>query len=447
MSTGRESGLRTGGGRGGSLTTHHNNIGAMFGRMPWFVLLVIVALTVWGTAVLYSSTYDDPSNQGLWLRHALRFLPALAIACALALLPLKIWARLAFPGYAVALVLLIGVELFGEMGGGAARWLDIGPVRVQPSEFMKLAVSLALARYYHWVLSERRNQQGGGRSAAMRRDRAVGLRLFGRYLTAPFAGLTIHIPPLVMILVPSLLVILQPDLGTGLMVIATGFAIMMLAGGNLTMLWVLMAVQVVAVFAVPFTLTPDQRNNPASGLGLGAIAYFHLLKPYQQKRVDSLLDPSSDPLGAGYQSEQAKIAIGSGGIGGKQWMRGTQSRLDYIPEQHTDFVFTAMAEEFGFVGSMIFMLTWAFLLGYGLYAAVSSQSLFGKFAAAGATVTIAFYVAFNIGMVTGLLPVVGVPLPLISYGGTAMLTVMTCFGLILSVRIHRDETVSANGLL
>lgn len=447
MSTGRESGLRTAGGRGGSLGANYNNIGAMLGRMPWFVLLVIVALTGWGTAVLYSSTYDDPSNQGLWLRHAARFVPALGIACALALLPLKFWARMAFPAYFLAVVLLVGVELFGVMGGGAARWLYVGPVRVQPSEFMKLAVTLALARYYHWVLSERRNLQSGGRNNPMRRDRAGGLRSFGRYMTAPFAGLTIHIPAAVMIIVPALLIVVQPDLGTALMVIATGFAIMVLAGVNLTMLWVVIAVQVMAVFVVPFTLTQEQRENPASGLGLGAIAYFQLLKPYQQKRVDSLLDPSSDPLGAGYQSEQAKIAIGSGGVGGKQWMRGTQSRLDYIPEQHTDFVFTAMAEEFGFVGSMIFMLTWAFLLGYGLYSAASCQSLFGKFAAGGATVTIAFYVAFNIGMVSGLLPVVGVPLPLVSYGGTAMLTVMACFGLILSVRIHRDEAVSANGLL
>lgn len=389
---------------------------AKLGRMPWFLVAVLVGMAVAGVAVLFSSTYGDPRESGLPLRHAMRFLPALAAMFILALVPLKIWMRLAYPGYLAAFVLLVGVELFGVSGGGAERWLPLGPVRVQPSEFMKLALTLALAKYYHIALSNRHN------------------------------AFLVHVPAAIMIALPAALVLAQPDLGTTLMLVSAGFAIMFFAGFSKEFVAGVVLFQLVSMPLVHYLLPDDMRENRASWLGLGSVAYFYVLKDYQRARVDTLLDPASDPLGAGYQSEQGRIAIGSGGLGGKGYLQGSQSRLDYIPEQHTDFIFTALAEEFGFLGSTLLMLIWFGVLAWSLAIAARCRSLFGKYAAGGAVVTVAFYVAFNIGMVTGLLPVVGVPLPLISYGGTAMITVMACFGLVISAHIHKDEALPTRGL-
>ena len=401
----RDSGLRNRRSIGGA---NPNNLGSKLGRMPWMVVFALTAMALFGTMVLYASTINDPVEGGLPVRHIMRFFPVLVGMLIAALVPLGVWSRLAFPLYFIALILLIGVEVAGQAGGGAVRWLDIGPVRIQPSEIMKVAVTLALARYYQWVLRKEQRETSG---IALKSHKPPLLR---RLFVKPITDLAVHVPAIVIMGVPAALVMIQPDLGTALMVLATGFAIMVFAGLNLTLIGVAIAAQVVAVFTVPVLLTEEQRANPASNLGFGSIAYFFILKEYQQKRVDSLLDPSSDPLGTGYQAEQARIAVGSGGFDGKGYLGGTQSQLDYIPEQHTDFIFTALAEEFGFLGSVLFLTFWAVLLGYGLYVAARATSLFGKFAAGGAVVTVAFYVAFNIGMVLGLLPVVGVPLPLVS---------------------------------
>ncbi|MEL6259300.1 MAG: rod shape-determining protein RodA [Pseudomonadota bacterium] len=361
-----------------------------FARMPWGLVTLITGLALVGTAMLYSSTITNPENAALPMRHFSRFFLAFGLMIALALTPLWVWMRAALPAYGVALVLLVGVDLFGDSGGGAERWLVIGPLRLQPSEIMKLALTLAVAGYYH-------NRQ---------KDH--------------FGGFWVHVPPLIMIMLPAAFVLRQPDLGTALTIVASGLVIVYFAG----LFWrVIIAGAVAGTVGAPF-------------------AYFYLLKDYQRARVETLWNPNADPLGAGYQSEQARIAIGSGGLDGKGFTQGTQSQLDFIPEQHTDFIFTVLAEEFGFFGSAGLLTVWAAVIIWGFLIAVRSHSLFGRYAGIGAVATLAFYVAFNIGMVAGLLPVVGIPLPLISYGGTAMFTVMAGFGLILSVHIHREAKVA-----
>ena len=356
------------------------------GRMPWGLVALIVGLAMFGTAMLYSSTATNPASADLPVKHFTRFVFSFVLMIGLALTPLSLWKKAAFPAYGAAFILLIGVEFFGSSGGGAERWLQLGPVRLQPSEFMKLALVMAVAAYYQITL----------------RDNA--------------GGFLVHVPALLMVLAPAVLILRQPDLGTALTVVAAGLVMIYFAG----LYWKLIIMAVVGgVLGAPF-------------------AYFYVLKDYQRARVETLWNPSADPLGAGYQSEQARIAIGSGGWDGKGFTQGTQSQLDFIPEQHTDFIFTVMAEEFGFLGSAGLLLVWAAVIVWGFLIAVRCNSLFGRYAAIGAVATIAFYVAFNVGMVAGLLPVVGIPMPLISYGGTAMLTVMAAFGLILSVHLHRD---------
>lgn len=396
--------------------TESFSLRARLGRMPWALVFTLIGIAAFGVMVLFSSTSTTPSEADLPLRHAMRFIPALGVLLILALVPLSWWLWLAYPAYAVGVILLLGVHFIGVEGGGAERWLQLGPVRLQPSEFMKLALTLALARYYHNILGQKS----------------------GAFL--------IHLPAIIMLAVPAALVALQPDLGTMLMLAAAGFAIMFWTGFSKTLVLGVVALQLISMPLVHFALPAEKQAEKASWLGLGSVAYYYVLKDYQRARVDALLDPSADPLGKGYQGEQARIAIGSGGVSGKGYLLGSQSQLNYIPEQHTDFIFTAIAEEFGFLGSTLLLAVWGFVLGWGFMIALQGRSLFARLAAGGAVVTVSFYVAFNIGMVTGLLPVVGVPLPLISYGGTAMLTVMACFGLIISAHIHRDEGLPTRGL-
>lgn len=355
-------------------------------RMPWGFVALIIGLAVLGTGMLYSSTITNPDVADLPAKHFARFTFSFVLMMGLALTPISFWMRAAIPSYVGTFVLLIGVELFGSSGGGAQRWLEIGPLRMQPSEFMKLALVLAVAQYYHIMLKDNSG------------------------------GFFVHLPALAMILAPSALIMRQPDLGTTLTLIAAGGVMIYFAG----IFWKIIAAAVVsAIVGAPF-------------------AYFFVLKEYQRDRIRALWDPTADPLGANYQGEQAKIAIGSGGWDGKGFTQGTQSQLDYIPAQHTDFIFTVMAEEFGFLGATSLLLVWAGVIVWGFVIAMRCHSLFGRFAAIGAVATIAFYVAFNVAMVAGLLPVVGIPLPLISYGGTAMITVMAAFGLIISVHLHRE---------
>ncbi len=364
-------------------------------NLHWSLLLTFIAIASFGTAVLVSVTLKDPSMADIPWQHITRFVFVLLATIGLALAPIRLWAMIAYPLYLGALFLLVLVEMFGTIGGGAQRWLDIGPVLIQPSEFMKIAILLALARYYHQTSEN----------------------------SPP--NLWNHIMAGIIIIIPTILVLKQPDLGTSLMLAATGGVVIFCAGLS----WKII---IAGILGVLLSIWP---------------VYQFGLKDYQKERVYTFLDPSRDPLGAGYQLQQAKIAIGSGGLQGKGFMQGTQSQNNYIPEQHTDFIFTIIAEEFGFVGSMSLLTAWAVALIFGLLVGNRSTTVFGALAAAGVVATLAFYVVVNIGMVMGLMPVVGVPLPLISHGGTAMMTVMLGFSILLMVHIHRDQTMVLKGVL
>ncbi len=364
-------------------------------NLHWSLMLTIIAIAAFGGAVLVSVTLKDPRMAGIPIQHILRFILILGATIGIALAPIRYWAAIAYPAYLGALLLLVCVELFGAMGGGAQRWLDIGPIRIQPSEIMKIAILLALARYYHQV-----------------RD-------------SKLPNMLNHVMALAIILVPMILVLKQPDLGTSLMLAATGGVVVFFAGLS----W--------RVIVSGFVFV---------GIAIWPVYQFGL-KDYQKERVLTFLEPSRDPLGAGYQLQQAKIAIGSGGLEGKGYMQGTQSQNNYIPEQHTDFIFTIVAEEFGFVGSLTLLAAWAIALTFGLMIANRSTSIFGALASAGVVATLAFYVVVNIGMVMGLMPVVGVPLPLISHGGTAMITVMMGFAILLMTHIHRDQALVLKGVV
>jgi rod shape determining protein RodA len=383
-----------------------NSLIGKISQLHWFLLLTICAIAAFGMAVLISaasSAHDLQTGKAeihaeYAFNHGARFAFMLFVALVVALVPLRLWAGVAYPSYIVGVAMLVGVELAGVIVNGAARWLQLGPLRLQPSELMKLAVPLALARYYHQMFDRGRDD------------------------------FWIHIPALVLVAIPVVFVLRQPDLGTALMIAGTGLAVIFFAGISLR---VVAGAIVLLLLAVP-------------------VVYYFGLHAYQRQRIDTMFNPDADPLGAGYQLQQALIAIGSGGFGGKGFMEGTQKELEFIPEQHTDFIFTIIAEEFGFVGSVVLLIAWCVALYQGMTIAnraAQNANTFGSLAAAGFVSTLALYVVINIGMVIGLLPVVGIPLPLISYGGTVMLTVMVGFGLLLAVHLHRDQRMSLGGVL
>lgn len=318
-------------------------------------------------------------------KHLFRFAVCFLLMLLLSLVDLRVWMSLAYPVYALALVLLICVELFGYTAMGATRWLNLGFTRIQPSEIMKVAIVLGLARYYH---------------AASARDAKFSFKL---------------LIPLAMIGVPVLLVAHQPDLGTAVLIALTGLVVMFLAGLS----WKIIIAGVAAVAAAipPFVV--------------------FALHDYQRQRILTFMDPEKDPSGAGYHIMQSLIAMGSGGLLGKGYGLGTQSQLNFLPEKHTDFIFATIAEEFGFVGSFTVLVVFGLIIATSLRIASLSHSHFGRLAAAGVTATFALYVLINGAMVMGLAPVVGVPMPMLSYGGTVMVTVMIGFGLVQSVRVHR----------
>ncbi len=352
--------------------------------LPWHVLAALGALGLFGAAVLYSAAGGDLMP---WAGpHLLRFLILGFVLLVLAQTPLELWLRNAYAIYGAVLLALLGVELLGAIGGGSQRWLDLGVLRLQPSEFMKIALVLALARYFHHLPPGQRG-----------RLRPV-------------------LPALAMIALPAVLVVLQPDLGTAIAILAGGVVLLFLAG--LPGWWF------------------------AAGLGAGAAALpliYSALHDYQRRRVLIFLNPEQDPLGSGYHITQSKIAIGSGGLFGKGFLKGTQTQLDYLPEMHTDFAFAAMAEEWGLMGGLFVLVMWAIILGWGLGVALTARSEFARLAAAGLTFALFFYVAVNLLMVMGLAPVVGVPLPLLSHGGSAMMTVMLTMGVLICVARHKDR--------
>lgn len=365
-------------------------LGEKIWQINWVLILLTTLVASTGFAMLYSAANGsmDP-----WAsRQMTRFAIGLAIMLTVALIDIRIWFRHAYLVYLGGLALLVAVELIGETGMGARRWIDLGFIQLQPSEVMKVAVVLALARYFHGMASEEVGRIGN------------------------------LLIPVLLIAAPTALVLKQPDLGTSIMLAAVGVAVFFCAGVRI---WKFVAVG-------------------AAGLALVPIAW-QFLHDYQKARVLNFLNPESDPLGSGYHLFQSKIALGSGGLFGKGFLLGTQSHLNFLPEKHTDFIFTMFAEEFGMVGGLTLLGLYALLLAFGLAIGLRARNQFGRLLAIGLTCNLFFYVFINIAMVMGLIPVVGVPLPLISYGGTAMLTVMGGLGLVMSAYIHRDIRIPRRG--
>jgi rod shape determining protein RodA len=348
-------------------------------RQPWQVILPLTALVLFGASVLYSAASGHIRPWAL--SHVIRFGVFLAMALVLARIPREWFKQFAFPAYGGVLTLLLLVELIGGIGGGSQRWLNLGFITLQPSELMKPVIVLVLARFYDSLPAA---------------------------LTASWRGL---VPGAGLIAVPAAFVMIQPDLGTALAITFGGLVVIFLAG--LPLRWFIGG-GLAAAIAAP-------------------IAYFGLLHDYQRRRVTTFLDPESDPLGSGYHITQSKIAIGSGGITGKGFGNGSQSHLEYLPESHTDFVFATMAEEWGLIGGMFVLLVFFLVLRWGMNVARNSTDRFARLLAAGMTTTIFFYVAINLMMVMGLAPVVGIPLPFVSHGGSSMMTNMICIGTIMAI--------------
>jgi rod shape determining protein RodA len=357
----------------------------------WALVVLIAAIAGVGFMMLYSVAGGSVEP---WASAQFkRFVVGMVLMLCVGLVPLWFWRSVSGVAYGVALMLLVGVEFIGEVGMGAQRWIDIGPIRIQPSELMKIALVMALAAYYDWLPAERTSR--------------------------PLWVLV----PLLLVSVPMLLVLKQPDLGTALLLAFGGGAIMFLAGVH----W--------AYFAAVIS----------SGVGMVSLVFtsrgtsWQLLKDYQFKRIDTFLDPASDPLGAGYHITQSKIALGSGGWSGRGYMQGTQSRLNFLPEKQTDFIFTTLAEELGFIGGVSLLALYALVLVFCLHSALTNRDRYGALVTMGIAVTFFLFFAVNMSMVMGLAPVVGVPLPLVSYGGTAMLVLLLAFGLVQSAHIHRPR--------
>ncbi|MEM1346645.1 MAG: rod shape-determining protein RodA [Pseudomonadota bacterium] len=358
-------------------------------RIDWALVLLVSAIAGLGFLMLYSVAGGSMEP---WAgRQMARFGVGLILMIIIALIDIRFW-RWASPlAYLSALGLLVAVEFVGSTGMGAQRWIRLGPLTLQPSELMKIALVMALARYYDWL----------------DRDR----------ISHPLW----LIPPLVLILVPMALVLKQPDLGTALLLGLGGGVVVFLAGVSW---WYFVT---------------------AGGLGAGAIwavfaskgTSWQLLKDYQYRRIDTFLDPASDPLGAGYHITQSKIAMGSGGLTGRGFMQGTQSRLNFLPEKHTDFIFTTLSEEFGAVGSFSLVVLYVLVAVFGFGAMARNRDRYGTLLIGGLTAAFFFFWATNMAMVAGLIPIVGVPLPLVSYGGSAMLVLLIAFGLIQSAHVHR----------
>ena len=359
-------------------------------QIHWLFVFLLCLVAAFGIVVLFSAAGEagrgsfDP-----WAsRQAVRFVIGLVLMLAVAVIDIRIWLRYAYVIYLTGLGLLVAVEVGGLAGMGAQRWIHRGLITIQPSELMKLAIVLALARYFH-----------SGSVDDIRRPLFL-------------------VVPLIMVAMPSALVLRQPDLGTALMLIISGAVIFFLAGVRL----------------LQFGLV--------GLLGLvSAPVVWQFLHAYQKKRVLSFLNPENDPLGAGYHIIQSKIALGSGGVFGKGFLLGTQSHLNFLPEKQTDFIFTMLAEEFGLVGGLALLGLYVLLLIYGFAISLRCRNQFGRLLGMGVTTIFFLYVFINIAMVMGLLPVVGVPLPLISYGGTAMVTLLFGFGLLMCVYIHRDVSI------
>ncbi len=353
----------------------------------WGFLLLLAVISSMGFAMLYSVA--DGSFSPWALKQMIRFVVGAGIMIVVALVDLRLWMRIAYPLSAIALVLVTAVDIVGFKGMGAQRWLNLGIIQLQPSEIMKVAILLALARYFHGLTL----------------DEVSRVRNL--------------IVPLLIVVVPVGLVVKQPDLGTAILLTVSG-GVLFFAAGLAWRYFILGGVAVLAAIPVVWDRLHD----------------------YQRNRVFTFLDPERDPLGAGYHILQSKIALGSGGVFGKGFMAGTQAHLNFLPEKQTDFIFTMLCEELGFVGGLTLLALYAVVLIYSFSVAMQCRNQFGRLLALGISVSFFFYVFINSAMVMGLLPVVGVPLPLVSYGGTAMLSLMFAFGLLMSVYIHRNLEIA-----
>ncbi len=359
--------------------------------LNWPLIVLVTAVAAVGVLMLWSIAGGDFD---IWARRQAQVFGAgLAVMFAIAMVPAWFWRNMAGVAYIVSFVLLLFVEFKGRIGMGAQRWIDLGPIDLQPSEMMKFALVMLLASYYDWLDTKK--------------------------VSRPLWVLA----PVALIVAPTVLVLMQPNLGTSLMLILGGASVMFAAGVSL---WYFGAVASLGIGAV-------------AGVFLTRGTPWQFLHDYQYRRIDTFLDPSADPLGAGYNILQAKIALGSGGWSGKGFMQGTQSRLNFLPEKHTDFIFTTLAEEFGFVGAFSLLVLYALIIGFCLVSALQNRDRFSSLLIIGVAANFFFYLAVNLSMVMGMAPVVGVPLPLMSYGGSAMLVILAGFGLVQSAHVHRPR--------
>lgn len=361
-------------------------IGDKLLRVHWLSLFLMALIVSIGMASLYST--GDGSFSPWAERHVTRFLAGVGLVLVMAVTPHQFWLRAAYPIYLVTLLLVAAVLFIGSEAGGAQRWLRIGSLSFQPSEFMKIGLIIALARYYQWCGAQRVSHP--------------------RML----------IIPLLLIAMPVVLTVLQPDLGTAALLAVLGVGLMFLAGVHI-LYFVGSGVLVAAMFPM----------------------IWANLHPYQRKRIEVFLDPQGDPLGAGYHIAQSKIALGAGGLTGRGFMQGTQSQLNFLPEKRTDFIFTMFAEEWGFVGGVILIALFATLIFVLLSMAARCISPFARLLIAGTSGMLFIYVFINIAMVSGIVPVVGIPLPLVSYGGTSMMTIMISMGLAMCAYVNRHQSL------
>jgi rod shape determining protein RodA len=362
------------------------SLGEKLRGMHWPLVTLLLVIGLAGYAMLYSA---GGGSHGPWAwKHGVRLAVGLPLMVAIALVDIRVWFRCCYIFYGVVLLLLLTVDVLGEIKMGAQRWLDLGVIQIQPSELMKVALIMALARYFHTAYLD-----------DMRR-------------------ILFLVPAVLMILAPVALVLVQPDLGTAVTLLVSGTAMLFMAGVRL---W-------------KFAL--------AGALGGAALPVLWAnMHDYQRQRVFTFLDPEADPLGSGYHIIQSKIALGSGGFWGKGFLHGSQAQLSFLPEKQTDFAFTMLAEETGFVGAVTVLALFLAVLILGLVVAARAASQFSRLLAVGVVINLFIYIAINVSMVTGLIPVVGVPLPLISYGGTAMMTLVISLGLLLCVDVHRNLVI------
>jgi rod shape determining protein RodA len=356
-------------------------------QLSWGLIFLLTLIACIGFTALYSAAngHLDP-----WAsRQMVRFTVGIAGMITVAMIDIRLFHRFAYIIYGGCFILLIIVEAKGRIGMGAQRWIDLGIIQLQPSELMKIAVVLALARYFH------------------------------RAEPSDVRRVTFLIPAAILVLVPVGLIALQPDLGTALMIGIASTGVFFIAGAPI---WMFLA----AIAAV------------AGAIPIG----WHFMHDYQRQRVLTFLNPERDPLGAGYHITQSKIALGSGGVSGKGFLHGTQSHLNFLPEKQTDFIFTLWAEEWGLLGGLFLLAIFGLIFAYGIWISLRCRHAFGRIVALGLTINFSVYVFINIAMVMGLIPVVGAPLPLVSYGGTAMLAVLCGFGIVMSCNIYRDAKLS-----